>query len=914
VLLSSSYSSEAAKLISQDINYVIGMKQAIVKQAVIAFVKSFYDGLGCENSNNQSVIQKAFDQGLSASKEKGSKDLQSISIPVLRTKTQIEYYSWLINNYQKYQTEGLSKDCTLELPKVFVPLKIAPNYLENIHSELIWQVSNGTNNVREDQIWHRLVATVDEDQNNQACRRMVVLGGQGSGKSTLLKHLTLIYASEEQHQYHPQAPEFIPVLLLIRNLYQKIVENEKMSLADLIAEQVKQIIKEDQMIQPVSRWLIEELNRKKDNKCLIMLDGLDEVADETQRQQVSAWVDEQIQSYPNTTFILTSRPRGYKTASLKNVGIVLEAQPFKLDQIRSFIHKWYLETEKIRLYGDDILKIKKHAQQQAENLINRIRNSSQLAVMVVNPLLLTMITRLHHQLSINNRSLPEKRVELYKEMCEVLLEKRQKDKSIPDTLQVQDKQSVLQVLALKLMQQEKTEFKLADGTSWIKKQLTNVVSNQVNPKEFIEYIRDVSNFLVENDLKSYQFAHLSFQEYLAAYQIKEFNKEKLLISNIGNSWWAETIRLYAAQSDATKLIDAVLDMQSPSVDVMALAYDCLEESLKKVDDKVGQKLIRRLKEGLESTDPEIFKLAAQVTLIRRFRNFVPISEELEIDKSYITCAEYQLFLDETGEPRQSQHWQSKRFSAGDAKKPIRGISRENALRFCAWLGQKFGNQISEVATHYRLLTEEDLNQFEEEINQYSINNAQLFLESGIHLVKFQLPSIYSQLAYYLWCGEWQKADEETVKLMLEIAARKGRKSLNSQNIKKFTCEDLRIIDQLWVYASKGHFGFSVQKSIYQSLGGTGEDDDKIWTAFVDHIGWTREGGEWLECEGLIYDMNAPKGHLPVLNNEENMVVYLSEKFEQWWILSDPKVFSSLARKLKDCNITPGSRLQLPSEI
>ncbi|MBP0016279.1 MAG: GUN4 domain-containing protein [Cyanobacteria bacterium SBLK] len=46
--------------------------------------------------------------------------------------------------------------------------------------------------------------------------------------------------------------------------------------------------------------------------------------------------------------------------------------------------------------------------------------------------------------------------------------------------------------------------------------------------------------------------------------------------------------------------------------------------------------------------------------------------------------------------------------------------------------------------------------------------------------------------------------------------------LNVQSIDNFPCEDLREIDQLWIHYSKGRFGFSVQKRIYQGLGGKGE--------------------------------------------------------------------------------------------
>ena len=70
-------------------------------------------------------------------------------------------------------------------------------------------------------------------------------------------------------------------------------------------------------------------------------DGLDEVADETQRQQVSRWVDQQMKTYPDTALFLTSRPFGYKTARLEQDVTVLEVQPFGLKQMQQFIRSWY---------------------------------------------------------------------------------------------------------------------------------------------------------------------------------------------------------------------------------------------------------------------------------------------------------------------------------------------------------------------------------------------------------------------------------------------------------------------------------------------------------------------------------------------------------------------------------------------
>lgn len=847
VILNSSYSSKAAKLISQHINYVIGMKQLIMEEAAITFIQEFYkgfcDGLEYKNYDNQDIIEKAFDDGLLAI---NLIDPSQLSIPVLKTRTQTEYYQWLINEYQGYQTEGLSKDCALELPKVFVPLKIVATRQDDAHSELIWQASDGANDVKNTQIWDFL-AKKDKNLN----RRMVILGAPGAGKSTLLRYLTLIYASEEQNKYESNAPELIPVLLLIRNVYQKIINNKKTSLVDLVAEQIKQARKENKIIPPLSTWLAEKLSKNKNNKCLIMLDGLDEVADETQRQQISNWVDEQIKAYDSTTFIVTSRPRSYKAASLNKVGIVLEVQQFNLKQIQEFLHNWYRETEiNTRPEDEDEIELRKDAEKKANDLIFRIKNSYSLTVIAVNPLLLTMIAKVHHH---RTGSLPERRVDLYKEICEVLLERRQKEKNIRDKLTAKDKQSVLQILALHLMEHKKNEIQLSEVISRIKE---TAPCTELDPKNFIEHIRDVSALLVEKHLDYYQFAHLSFQEYLAAVEIKELNLESLLINNINESWWTETIRLYAAQSDASNLIRSVLNMPSPSLDVWAVTYDCLEESLK-VDVNVRQELIQRLEEGLESNDQDAFKLAVQVRLIRRLRNFVRINEKLEIDNLYITCAEYQLFIDETGETGNSPHLQGNRFPAGDAKKNMTGITWENANRFCAWLkswdkNRESTSPSSESSFYYRLMTQE-------EASNYNFN---IQPSEEICLVREQLPSKYIKLVHDLLSGNWQKANAATGRIILQSAGQEKRGYLNKEDIEKFSYEELCTLDKLWVYASKGRFGFSVQHQIFKRLGNNRTYGIEILKIFGKSVGWYVEDNWLFYPRDFTFDLTAEQGCFP----------------------------------------------------
>jgi len=120
---------------------------------------------------------------------------------------------------------------------------------------------------------------------------------------------------------------------------------------------------------------------------------------------------------------------------------------------------------------------------------------------------------------------------------------------------------------------------------------------------------------------------------------------------------------------------------------------------------------------------------------------------------------------------------------------------------------------------------------------------------------------YTNLRNLLAAKKWKEADEETLKVMLKVAGREEEGWLNTKSIDNFPCEDLRTIDQLWVQYSNGRFGFSVQKRIYQSLGGTREYDEKVWEAFSDKVGWRRKN-EWVYYKDLTFAERAPEAHLP----------------------------------------------------
>ncbi|MEZ2321613.1 MAG: GUN4 domain-containing protein [Microcoleus sp.] len=121
---------------------------------------------------------------------------------------------------------------------------------------------------------------------------------------------------------------------------------------------------------------------------------------------------------------------------------------------------------------------------------------------------------------------------------------------------------------------------------------------------------------------------------------------------------------------------------------------------------------------------------------------------------------------------------------------------------------------------------------------------------------------YTKLEQLLAAGQWKEADGETANKMLEVAGRQKEGWLDS--IENFSCPDLRAMDRLWVKYSNGRFGFSVQKQIYQSLGGTKEFDAKVWMAYVEAIGWKQKGEKvyWVDYSQRTFNTNAPSAHLP----------------------------------------------------
>jgi GUN4-like len=141
------------------------------------------------------------------------------------------------------------------------------------------------------------------------------------------------------------------------------------------------------------------------------------------------------------------------------------------------------------------------------------------------------------------------------------------------------------------------------------------------------------------------------------------------------------------------------------------------------------------------------------------------------------------------------------------------------------------------------------------------------------MLSFEKHIDYSLLRELLKKGNWRKADEETLRVMIRVVNRGERddisiSELSAENFRNFPCAELKTIDSLWVKYSDGKFGFSVQKKIYVECGAMLDGippNYEIWKGFSDRIGWgvSSTYSPPIRYDQVTYDMSAPKGHLPI---------------------------------------------------
>jgi len=305
--------------------------------------------------------------------------------------------------------------------------------------------------------------------------------------------------------------------------------------------------------------------------------------------------------------------------------------------------------------------------------------------------------------------LPGARITLYKAICEVFFSRRAEVPNSPQELRAEQRQLVLQPLAYSLMQQGRREISREEACPILAAPL-QLVSQTLTPQDFLDHLEALSSgLLLEREQEVYSFAHQTFQEYLAMIHIQENHLEHELLSHVEASWWHETILLYCAQADATAILEACIAQSLPSLEALTLAIDCAEEA-RTVKAEVKERLYLLLEQGINDAEPERRNVIAEALLKRRLMQMIPLQGATFVDTSLITCAEYQLFLDEQrthGHNAAPDTWSDDTFPQGHGRDSLRGVRLGDAKAFCHWLTER-----DREGQSYRLPRQEECQQLQ----------------------------------------------------------------------------------------------------------------------------------------------------------------------------------------------------------
>ena len=375
---------------------------------------------------------------------------------------------------------------------------------------------------------------------------VVILGDPGSGKTTHVKRL-LLWCLRKGPETIGLPANMLPVFLPLRDL------------RDL--DRGLEAFIQDQLHSPhlnTSKGFGERLLQR--GNLLFLLDGLDEVAELSQREGVAGWIGEALKSHSSCRFVVTSRFAGYSpSVRLSEDFLEMHIRPLDAEQVERFVHTWYRIVEKGLARDRD--QAESIAWEKAERLVKRLREPEFRALEVFeltrNPLLLTNICLVHR----HRRELPEGRARLYEECLEVMLEHWRKAKGLPVGVGAQTGRRVLQPAALWLHRKEgRTRAKASELAPAMDPALRAVSWEGGDAKDFLHTIRDESGLLTGWDQEHYGFMHLGFQEYLAAREIRrrafEGDREALpeLASHFGESWWQEVALLLLALDEPSLFV------------------------------------------------------------------------------------------------------------------------------------------------------------------------------------------------------------------------------------------------------------------------------------------------------------------------------------------------------------------------
>ena len=392
--------------------------------------------------------------------------------------------------------------------------------------------------------------------------RNVIIGAPGSGKSTFLEWLQLKLAAVEEVLVMA-GRQAIPLLLRVRQL-------DPHNLPKGAAMIEKATASRDRATLMPPGWLERQM---KSGRVLLTLDGLDETEPELRDGCILPWLQELCRQYPNCQYLVSSCPVGYPVGALRELEFVeCDLLDFGKDEIAEYTRHW---CTAIRLARNEPEEEAPHeGEADGKQIVESFEGHPYINNLAQNPLMLSAICLVNY---FERGQLPTDRAMLYRLCVEGLLHHWDQRRGIRSEFTLDEKLRVCREVALEMQANDRAEYEAEK----VRQIVGQVLNDTDRVAKLLEHIRYRTGLLLERRPGVFAFAHLTFQEYLAARAVHEGNQlcidARRLVDMHTDGRWKEVIALYCGLAPASatyEVIQALIGQpNTPQLsDVLAEAY------------------------------------------------------------------------------------------------------------------------------------------------------------------------------------------------------------------------------------------------------------------------------------------------------------------------------------------------------